>query len=307
MKKRIEETWLPIFPGFYNTIFEPDETSEIDYLNEQRVSNGLKAIETGEYDSIGWNYRAFENEVAQDCTNVIGDELIKLGFINSYKFEAIESPKEYNFRNDTVNIGVGYNQKNARNLYKYVKANFKDFAEHVKEKCSSRSGFISHHSAYAVVWLEETNKLQSFAGGYKLGFVLEWALIHSLEAKDELNGDDPQYWLYNNINDMAMLQINDYTKATTAPYCTECKEFIEYPISFIPSLGLCEFCAKNGETITTPIDIIAKGGDFSFDSELLRKVNQENGTDFKGLWELKGVYYGSPTSLPSTDVVIIAV
>ena len=38
-------TYLPVFTGFYEGIYEPDETSEIDYINELRNEKNLKNIE----------------------------------------------------------------------------------------------------------------------------------------------------------------------------------------------------------------------------------------------------------------------
>ena len=295
MKTQIEKTWLPIFPGFNNTIFEADESSEIQVLNDERESNGLAPLTWYEYDQIGFNYTDYQNEVGKSCTAVVCDELVSLGFINSYEFEAIDSPKEYNFRNDSINISVGYDNDNAKNLYRFVMKNIESFTAHVKKHCSSYDGFISFHSNQACDWLEDTNNFKNFGDTYKLGFVLEWALeCHLLEI-----GVD---WLYDNIVDMPWIQINDYEKATTLPYCTKCNEFIELE-DWVAECGKCINCAGDG--IIKPINIIAKGGDFVFDSEILRKVNADNGTDYKGLWELNGKYYGSPTSLPSVDVILL--
>ena len=44
-KKLSFETYLPVFTGFYGTIFEPDESSEIEGINELRESKGLKPID----------------------------------------------------------------------------------------------------------------------------------------------------------------------------------------------------------------------------------------------------------------------
>ena len=302
MKMQIEKTWLPIFPGFYGTIFEADESSEIQALNDERESNGLAPLTWNEYDQIGFNYADYQNEVGKCCTAVVCDELVSLGFINSYEYEAIDSPKEYNFRNDNINISVGYNKTNAKNLYKFVKANIESFTAHVKKHCSSYDGFISFHSNLASDWLEDTNNFQNFGDTYKLGFVLEWALISNLS---EFRDNNVVLWLYDNIDDYSFISINDYHKATEMPYCTECKEFVERE-DWISEVNTCKSCAMYSKTIINPIDIIAKGGDFVFDSETLCKVNAENGTDYKGLWELNGKYYGSPTSLPSFDVVLVS-
>ena len=44
------ETYLPLFPGFYGTIFEPYEDSEIDCINEVRKEKGLDEIRCSDRD-----------------------------------------------------------------------------------------------------------------------------------------------------------------------------------------------------------------------------------------------------------------
>jgi len=36
------DTWCPVFSGFYNTIWEADTESEIDYVNTEREANGKR-------------------------------------------------------------------------------------------------------------------------------------------------------------------------------------------------------------------------------------------------------------------------
>ena len=52
MNKNIE-TYLPLFTGFYEGIYEPDEDMEIEYINELRSDKKLKPIN---YDDCEFNY-----------------------------------------------------------------------------------------------------------------------------------------------------------------------------------------------------------------------------------------------------------
>ena len=63
------KTFLPVFPGFYSTIFESNgEDQEIDEINNLRTEKGLEPIT---FDDCDFNYAEYENEVSKECTNFI--------------------------------------------------------------------------------------------------------------------------------------------------------------------------------------------------------------------------------------------
>ena len=74
------ETWLPIFPGFYYTIFSfDDEDYEIEYYEEQREQAGHK--KHPEHDEYQFDYEGYETEYCNRMTSAIEAELKSLGFI----------------------------------------------------------------------------------------------------------------------------------------------------------------------------------------------------------------------------------
>ncbi len=50
------KTYLPIFKGYYGSIFKPNEDSEIDYINELRTENNKPKIN---YDEIEFDYNKY--------------------------------------------------------------------------------------------------------------------------------------------------------------------------------------------------------------------------------------------------------
>lgn len=140
MKKII--TWLPVFSGFYGTIWEADTSMEIDYINDQRKVLGLPAIE---YEDCQFDFSQYETDVCQKLTCLIEKELIDRKLIKSIQFETVRSPKEYNFKNDSVDIVVTLTKKNEKTIMKYLDSNRNAFASYLKKRYTSYSGFISSY------------------------------------------------------------------------------------------------------------------------------------------------------------------
>lgn len=167
-------TWLPVFSGFYGTIWETDndEDRETEYINEQRQKKGLNDIER---DDIEWDYDGYRKAVAEGATDWIGLELHKLGMIDGYQFEELRSPREYNFANDAINIEFEISKKNVENIKAYLKKNETIFKEYIKEQYTSRDGFCSSYSNDYRDWIGE-NLEDTLNHSHKLGTVLEFIL-----------------------------------------------------------------------------------------------------------------------------------
>ena len=74
------KTYLPIFKGYYGSIFDPNEDSEIDYINELRAENNKSEIN---YDHIDFDYNKYYLELSQDLCYKVWSELDN--FINKCK------------------------------------------------------------------------------------------------------------------------------------------------------------------------------------------------------------------------------
>ena len=186
-------TWLPCFPGFYDTILAPDESQELEYIDDTRRELGLIG-RVGDYalgSSITFKVSEYEEEVAKRYTNLVEAKLKEYIPSIAIKYQSIVSPKEYNFATDSVNIEVTLNPDD---LFEYITRHLKEFREHIKEKYTSYDGFISHYSSSYLDWLESWE--DTVKHEHQLGAMLQFVLhnegvtdfepyLPSLELSDE--------------------------------------------------------------------------------------------------------------------------
>jgi hypothetical protein len=165
------KTYLPIFPGFYNTLFEPDETYEIESINDQRRALNLPEID---YDDCEFDYDSYKNEVSEASCEFIENKLSEI--LNeevNVKFEKLVSPRWYNYSNDSINIEITIS---LNKVYEYLCETIDEFEEYIYDKYTSRSGFISSYSNDHNVWLNEylrdADKLEHCLGSV-LNFIIE--------------------------------------------------------------------------------------------------------------------------------------
>lgn len=164
------ETYLPVFSGFYCGYFE----SHVDYLAEmeyeyykENYCNDL------DFDDLDFDYQSFYNDCAECMVFEVRDELVSLGFVSDIDYQRINSPKYYNFANDSIYVEVKLKDNNITNIMNYLNENTEEFSEYLKSKYTSCDGFISSYSNEVEDWLtpislEHTHKLGSI-----LDFILE--------------------------------------------------------------------------------------------------------------------------------------
>lgn len=167
----ITQTFLPVFSGFYNTIWE---FSEDNFL----YSEGLT------FDDIKVDYKQYSEDVVKNICEVLPNYLNNI--VKSIEFENIVSPREYNFYNDSANVIIDYN---ARELKKYLKTNKFAFDAYLHEHYTSRSGFISSYDNNFEGWQISTNNFTNLSGHY-LGSMLNFVFYNTdsfLYEDKELN------------------------------------------------------------------------------------------------------------------------
>lgn len=184
-------TWLPVFSGFYGTIWETDhdEESEMVYINEKREAKGL---EPAEWDDFKWDYEGYRQDVCKGVTRHIEYELKRLGLVTSMKFEKLVSPREYNFTNDSVDVAVELTEANESAIVAYLTKNEGAFDIYILDTYSSRSGFISSHPHDAEEWRSDIE--ETLTHSHRLGAVLNFILRNEdeeLEMKvwEDLTGN----------------------------------------------------------------------------------------------------------------------
>lgn len=132
------------FLGFYGTLHD----SEIDQTIERMFSDRETGYETNPgLESALFNacdFRLVHTKYAADYCENFAEEFN----LPSLKFESLNSPREYNFETDRIfaNIELSDLREALRRVDK------SELAELVRDKCTSRSGFISFYSNNLENW-----------------------------------------------------------------------------------------------------------------------------------------------------------
>ena len=168
-------TWCPIFPGFYGTVFEAnDEDMEIENVNDQRAEAGKKALE---FDDFDFDYAGYHLDVSKAVVSFIEDTLKEAGYADSVKFEELRSPREYNFANDCIDVEMVFTEDNINTIRKAIIANFDEWETYLADRYTSRSGFMSFHSNDANDW----PIAESLKDKHKAASILEFLLRNDNE------------------------------------------------------------------------------------------------------------------------------
>jgi hypothetical protein len=190
MKSKVD-TWLPVFSGFYGTIWESDdnEEREIEYINEQRGKKGLDPIT---WDEVDWNYAQHHLEVSKAVTRYIAADLKALLLISEMTFQELRSPREYNFTNDSINVDVVLTAGNVKKIWAYLIEHKEAFKVYLKDRYTTRSGFFSSYSNDFDAWASPVNMGATLANGHMLGSVLNFILLNE-------NGEDYEQEIYERV------------------------------------------------------------------------------------------------------------
>lgn len=174
----ITKTWLPVFSGFYGTIFECDFDNEIDYLrNDEKITEEIIDFFYSS-DLYFDEYKNYNKEVSEKVTRIIEGELKALGFLKSIKFEELRSPREYNFANDAIDIKIVFTKKNVQNIKKFIEENYETWADYLRSRHTSYDGFLSSYdnSPKSKDW---EDICECLTDSHKCGSILEFICIEN--------------------------------------------------------------------------------------------------------------------------------
>jgi hypothetical protein len=192
--KRIE-SYLPVFPGFYNTIFEATE----DNIIESPYT----------YDDYDFNYKQYEIDMTKECVYAIERQLPEYGIKGvSIIWQSISSPREYNFTNDSINVLYKLTNESLSDLNKYIIDNSEAFQKFLTRKFTSCSGFISFYSPSLEVWINEylndKNKLETCFGS-----LLEFIFENEGYTQEDLYYACDSVYLDGNLKESIQGDVND--------------------------------------------------------------------------------------------------
>ncbi|MEI7509887.1 MAG: hypothetical protein WCJ62_10545 [Flavobacterium sp.] len=173
------ETFCPLFSGYYNSFFEPDnEENEIQDINYQRKEQGKEPIN---YNDAIFDYKQYFEECSKEIVNFCEDktnEVLTTGLI--FKYEELVSPREYNFTNDSINILIQPSEEDINKMQNYINANFEEFKTYITNKYTSYSGFNSFYTNDAKEFLN----LNIYEDSHILGTLLDFILKNECEEID---------------------------------------------------------------------------------------------------------------------------
>ena len=150
------------FSGFYESLHSSaiDDSINQEFSDDQGIENAELSYRACDSMQCG-NVR---NEYAKEYASNFGHEF----GIKSLSFESMQSPREYNFSTDRIICNIDYAE-----LCGIIKTfDLKAFAEFVRERFTSRDGFISFYPAE----LSEWGKVESWDHN-QIGTALEFYAI----------------------------------------------------------------------------------------------------------------------------------
>jgi hypothetical protein len=137
------KSWLPVFSGFYNNAWLEDDEYIISNLKE----DGANEKELAEVFSSETYQKAYDNakkELLPAMVAWVQSELQSHNLYIKIKFDGLHSPREYNFRNDSIDCTV--NIKNKKQIEKFIDDNYEAWTKYLKDNFTSYDGFWSFHS-----------------------------------------------------------------------------------------------------------------------------------------------------------------
>ncbi len=187
------KTYLPLFSGFYGTIWESDE-SNFCYENDCT------------YDDLDIDYKQYERDVVLGIMDFIKDNC---EFIKDIKFEKICSPRAYNFSNDSANVAITIKK---REFKKYLNDNKEALNNYLKECYTSYDGFNSYYGNSFEAWQEETNNFVNLDNHY-LGSLLDFYFVNeNITEYDAYEMNEVYIDSYISINKVSFADLDDERK-----------------------------------------------------------------------------------------------
>lgn len=147
------KTFLPLFSGFYNTIWDFETT---DFENENDCI----------FDELVIDYNKYNNDVVLGICDFVKNNC---EFITTVELEGIKSPKEYNFYNNSANVTIDIDLVGFK---KFIYANVETFETYFKNHYTSYDGFMSRYENTFEGWKVDTNDFLDLDGHF-LGALLD--------------------------------------------------------------------------------------------------------------------------------------
>lgn len=172
------ESYLPIFTGYYNTLFD-SELAEDMVIESENLN----------FDSFEFDYKEYMDRVAEKCVSSVWNFLKNDGFEIDIIFDKVYSPRFYNYSNDSIYCDYKVSGNDINRLVQYCKDNLIEFKTFLEENYSSYDGFISFLDTDAEIWFK--NYLNEDNRRFENAFIgiLEFYLTNEGYSKDQMLDD----------------------------------------------------------------------------------------------------------------------
>jgi hypothetical protein len=155
------KTYLPIFKGFYGSVWE-------DYLTADGEAEHYNLPE--EFDFFNYlDYDKYHEELVRQFCQIAENHLYQ--FVEKIIFEKLVSPKYYNFSNDSIDCIIIPKLEAIKN---YIYSNKEEYGKYLKDNYTSRDGFISYHANDFENWEALTEDFTDLTGSHTLGSILNF-------------------------------------------------------------------------------------------------------------------------------------
>ena len=176
------ETWLPVFNGFYESGLLDDNEPEYWLFNDPDSvkPESLEWFTDNVYDYI--DYESYKNDLAESICDMISESIIEQLPVESVKFQSLQSPKQYNFSNDSINIEASVDLEA---LIALCRDNT-DFNDYIKGHYTSYDGFMSHYDNDPVKWLSSIQDDLAHKVGAIMDCLLDFDYMDIHEASSDI-------------------------------------------------------------------------------------------------------------------------
>lgn len=181
--KKTKTIIVPVFPGFYNTIYEFNHDTFDSNLNwELECISDVPPIPDGIIDELAnkvdvydVNIYKYEDDIGESFCEVLTEHFRDLFNFETFKinFKEIDRPSFYNFKNDKIIAEVEYTDEEATVLEDFVEEHIDDWSEYLKDHFTSCDGFISFYSNDYTEWPTYFDSMDEVESQYFLSFILK--------------------------------------------------------------------------------------------------------------------------------------
>jgi hypothetical protein len=175
---KVVEGVCPSFSGFYETAWGGDWDS---HLENESDHFGVVI----KYDYLDIDYAKYQNDIAEYYTGEVETDLVKGGFITSMKFQKVNSPREYNFSTDKLDVELTITEDNYSKIVEYLENNDEDFKDYITANFSDRSGFYSFYSNDHMEWYKTLVADKLKCEETQISSILEFIFDNEFKDRDD--------------------------------------------------------------------------------------------------------------------------